>query len=349
MRKSMTAAVLTGFGGPERLQVRDDVAVPRPGHGEVLVQVAAAAMNNTDLWTRQGAYGLPEDPSALAGWRGPVEFPRIQGGDIAGTVVEIGDTVDPALRGTRVLVDPALYDPDAPDANPIGLLGSEADGGFAQYVAVAAARVHTMTGSPLSDEQLACLPIAYGTAMGMLERARIATGESVLVTGASGGVGLALVQLAAARGVHVVAMTTRDKSELVSLAGAHTVISRDTDDILEAITRAAPEGLDAVADVAGGDSVSQILPLVRDGGRWVIAGAVAGPVISFDLRRLYLHNIALIGSSMHTPAHFARLAEVARSGHITPRVAARYPLAEIQAAQHEFSQHNHVGKITITP
>ncbi|TQN31682.1 NADPH:quinone reductase-like Zn-dependent oxidoreductase [Haloactinospora alba] len=349
MRTSMMAAVLTGFGGPERLRVQDDTAVPCPGRGEVLIRVAAAAVNNTDLWTRQGAYGLPEAPSALAGWRGPIDFPRIQGGDIAGTVVETGEAVDPALCGTRVLVDPALYDAETTDATPVGLLGSEANGGFAQYVVVASARVHAMTGSPLSDEQLACLPIAYGTAMGMLERARITAGESVLVTGASGGVGLALVQLAAARGAHVIAITTRDKGELVSRAGARTVIHRDADDALGTIAQAVPKGLDAVADVAGGDSVNQIVPLLRDGGRWVIAGAVAGSVISFDLRRLYLHNLTLIGSSMHTPDHFAQLAEAARHGHITPRVAARYPLSEIHAAQHEFSRHTHVGKITITP
>lgn len=341
--------MLTGFGGPERLQVRDDVAVPRPGRGEVLVRVTAAAVNNTDLWTRQGAYGLAEDPSALAGWRGKIEFPRIQGGDVAGTVVEIGEAVDPGLHDTRVLVDPALYETGSDDAHPIGLLGSEADGGFAQYVVVAATRVHTMTGSPLSDEQLACLPIAYGTAMGMLERARIAAGESVLVTGASGGVGLALVQLAAARGARVTAVTTRDKSEFVSRAGAHALVHRDAHNTPEAIARAAPEGLDAVTDVAGGDLVSQLLPRLHEGGRWVIAGAVAGPVISFDLRRLYLHNLALIGSSMHTPTHFGRLAETARHGHITPRVAARYQLTDIHAAQHEFAQHAHAGKITITP
>ncbi len=93
--------MLTGFGGPERLQVRDDVAVPRPGRGEVLVRVTAAAVNNTDLWTRQGAYGLAEDPSALAGWRGKIEFPRIQGGDVAGTVVEIGEAVDGQRYGVH--------------------------------------------------------------------------------------------------------------------------------------------------------------------------------------------------------------------------------------------------------
>lgn len=344
----MSAAVLTGFGGPQELQVRE-VATPRPDRGEVLVAVGAAAVNNTDIWTRHGAYGMPGAPDALAGWRGPVDFPRIQGGDIAGTVVEVGADVDPALARRRVLVDPALYENGAADANPVGLLGSEADGGFAQYVVVAAERAHDMTDSPLTDEQLSCLPVSYGTAMGMLERARITDGETVLVTGASGGVGLALVQLTAARGAHVVALTTQAKSDLVRQAGAHTVIHRDGADIADAVARSGAHGLDAVTDVVGGDAVAAVLPALRDGGRWVVAGALAGAVISLDLRRLYLHNISLIGSSMHTPKHFTRLADAARTGSVHPRVAARYPLTDIHAAQREFDRGVHTGKIVILP
>ncbi|MDL5159736.1 zinc-binding dehydrogenase [Actinomycetospora termitidis] len=346
----MQAAVLTGFGGPEVLRVRE-VAKPAPGRGEVLVEVRAAAMNNTDLWTRQGAYGLPGRPEALAGWRGPIAFPRIQGGDIAGVVREVGDGVDPAWRGRRVLVDPALYDGPSDDARPVGLLGSEADGGFAEAVVVGAERVHDMSDSPLSDEALACLPIAYGTATGMLERGRIGAGETVLVTGASGGVGLALVQLAAARDAHVVALTTPDKAAAVREAGAAATVDRrrDADDLAAALAEVAPGGFDAVADVVGGAVLPAVLPLVRDDGRWVIAGAMAGPVVEFDLRRLYLHNVALIGSSMHTPAHFARLAADAVAGRIAPRIAARYALADIHAAQEEFARSAHVGKIVVVP
>lgn len=346
---TMTAAVLTGHGGLDAIQVRHDVPAPRPGAGEVVVRVAAAAVNNTDVWTRQGAYGLPGRPQALAGWRGRVDFPRVQGGDIAGTVAGIGAGVDAALLGRRVLVDPALYEHDGPAANLVGVLGSEADGGFAEYVAVAASRAHDMTGSPLSDEQLACLPISYGTAMGMLERGGVTAGETVLVTGASGGVGYALVQLAAGRGAHVVAVTTRAKSDLVREAGAAALIHRDTDDLAAAVARAAPAGMDAVADVVGGQTMTGLLPQVRDGGRWIVAGALGGPVVELDLRRLYLRTITLIGSSMHTPAHFSRLAQAARRGQVVPRIAARYALADIHAAQREFLQRNHTGKIVLVP
>lgn len=348
--EQMHAAVLTRHGGPEALEIRQ-VPVPVPGHGEVLVKVTGAAMNNTDLWTRQGAYGLPGQPDALAGWRGPIDFPRIQGGDIAGIVVQVGPGSAPNWGGCRVLVDSALYDGSAPDANPVGLLGSERDGGFAEYVIVATERLHDMTGSPLSDEELACLPIAYGTASGMLERGHITADETILVTGASGGVGLAAVQLAVARSAQVIALTAPDKADLVRQAGAHDVVHRDRDlaAVSAAVADAAPDGLDAVVDVVGGPMLPALLGRIRDGGRWVIAGAIGGADIAFDLRRLYLHNISLVGSSMHSPAHFARLAEDAFSGRIRPRIAARYALKSIHEAQQNFAQANHVGKIVLTP
>jgi NADPH:quinone reductase-like Zn-dependent oxidoreductase len=328
-----------GIRGPEALQLQR-VPVQVPGPSEVLVRVAAAAINNTDIWTRQGAYGLPGRPDALAGWRGPVAFPRIQGGDISGTVVQIGDDVVGDRVGRRVLVDPAIYDGPGDDANPVGLLGSEADGAFAEYVTARGDQIYDVNSSPLADEQLACLPIVYGTAMGMLERGRLREGETTLVTGASGGVGLAAVQLAAARGARVVALTTPDKSDAILDAGAAAVVHRDRDPATTAaaIAEAAPGGLDAVVDVVGGPLLPAVLGHIRDGGRWVIAGAVGGPGIEFDLRRLYLHNISLIGSSMHTPAHFRRLVDDAVAGAIHPRVARLFPLEAIHAAQEAFSR-----------
>ncbi|MFD9541519.1 zinc-binding dehydrogenase [Streptomyces sp. NPDC060022] len=347
----MTAAVLFRHGGPEALELRADWPLPGVGPGQVLVRVGAAAVNNTDVWTREGAYGLPGRPEAKAGWRGALDFPRIQGGDIAGVVSTTAQDVPDAWVGRRVLVDPAFYADARDDAVPVGLLGSEADGGFASYVAVDAARVHDMSASPLSDQELAALPVAYGTALGMLERSHIRSGETVLVTGASGGVGLALVQLAAARGARVVALTSASKAAALQEAGAAAVLSREADpvELRGRLRELAPEGLDAVADVAGGPWLEQFLPALRDGARWVIAGAVAGPVVTFDLRRLYLHNLSLIGSSMHTRAHFASLADLARAGTVRPRIAGNYRLAELHAAQEEFRRGTHVGKITITP
>lgn len=345
----MTAAVLVRHGGPDALELHHTWPVPHLAPDGVLIRVTAAAVNNTDVWTREGAYGLPGQPSALAGWRGPLTFPRIQGGDMAGVVVDVGRDVPRTWLDRRVLVDPALYRDASPSAPPVGLLGSEADGGFAEFVAVPVAVVHDVTDSPLSDEQLACLPVAYGTALGMLERAQVRSGETVLVTGASGGVGIGLLQLAASRGAEVLAVTSEDKVADVMRAGAARVVVRDGNDLVEQVRAMAPGGLDCVADVAGGPLLGELLPLVRDDGRWVIAGAVAGAVVSFDLRRLYLDSRRLIGSSMHTRVHFERLVDLAGRGAVPPLVAARFPLTEIGAAQAEFLRRRHVGKIVLVP
>jgi NADPH:quinone reductase-like Zn-dependent oxidoreductase len=181
----------------------------------------------------------------------------------------------------------------------------------------------------------------------------------VLVTGASGGVGAALVQLAAARGAHAYAETSAAKADAVMKLGASGVILRDAGaagsaenaaaagDVAAQVRALGP--LDAVADVAGGPLLADLLPLLRDDGRWVIAGAVAGAVVQLDLRRLYLHNIRLIGSSMHTRPHFAELVRTAVAGTIRPPVAATHPLTSLTEAQQQFLHHNHVGKIVVRP
>ncbi|MFU8840972.1 MAG: zinc-binding dehydrogenase [Nitriliruptoraceae bacterium] len=348
--RHMRAAVLIGHGGPEMLEVRDDVPVPRPGRGELLVEVTAAAVNNTDLWTREGAYGRADDPSAVAGWQGvPLEVPRIQGGDVVGVVAEVGDGVDGAIVGRRVLLDPTCYADDGDEPTLLAVLGSEQDGGFAEYVVIAAERAHDVTGSPLSDAQLACLPIAYGTATGMLERAALRAGETVLVTGASGGVGLALVQLAIARGARVIAVTSAAHVTAVRAAGTSRIVVRDEGSVPERVREAAAGPIAMVADVVGGWAFEQLFPLLGTGGRWVTCGAVADPVVSLDLRQLYLHRRRLIGSTMHTPAQFRRLVADARAGRVAPQVARTYPLTQIHAAQADFAAGNHVGKLVLLP
>lgn len=345
--KMMRAVRMMQHGGPDVLEVTQ-VQTPSPLPGQVLVRVSSTALNNTDLWTREGAYGLPGDPRALAGWRGPIDFPRIQGADVAGHVVDVGSPEDEELIGRRVVIDPASYDSDSPEANPVGLMGSERDGGYAQYVTAPRKRVHDMSDSPLTDDQLATLPTAYGTALGMLERGRVHTGETVLVSGASGGVGLALVQLARARGAHVLAISSGSKLDAVRQAGAHDVIDRHHN-IVEQIQTVAPKGINVALDVVAGHLVHAGVPLLREGGRWVIAGALAGYEVHLDVRRLYLHNAQLIGSSMHTPAHFEQLMNLARTAEIDPVIATVFPLDQVREAQQLLQRREHVGKIILHP
>lgn len=341
---TMHAVVTTHHGGLDALELRE-VPVPAAGPGEVLVQVAAAGCNNTDLWTRQGAYGA-EEPG---GWLGPLVFPRIQGGDVAGRVVAAGSSVDESFVGSRVLVDPALYEGPGDDALVADVLGSERDGGFAEYVVVPRDCAHPVDGSPLADVELAALPIAYGTALGMLERGGAGQGDTVLVTGASGGVGLAAVQLARARGCRVVAVCSGSKAEAVRAAGAHHVVDRGKGAVMDDVRSAVPDGVDVAVDVVAGPQLDAGLGLLRPGGRWVVAGALGGHRVEIDVRRLYLANQALVGSTMHTPRIFAMLAEIARRGAVRPVVAATYPLADVAAAQRDLAQRSHVGKLVVVP
>ncbi|MDY7105336.1 MAG: zinc-binding dehydrogenase [Actinomycetota bacterium] len=341
----MRAAVMTRHGGPEALEV-SEVADPVPGPGQVRIAVRAAEVNNTDPWTREGAYGA--DPGVAVGWRQvPIEVPRIQGADVCGVVESVGDGVDTLLLGRRVLVDPARYDGPEPDAQPDDILGSERDGGFAELVVVDATDVHDVTDSPLDDAELASLPIAHGTAMGMLARAGATAGERLVATGASGGVGLAVVQLAAALGLEVVAVSTADKDELLRAQGAAAVVDRRSDTLADDVRRAAGGPVEVVADVVGGEQFSVWPGVLARRGRIVVAGAVAGPIVSLDLRPLYLEQRRIIGSTMHTRDDFARLVDLARTGAVRPVVAHRFPLGEIHAAQQALRAPDTVGKVVI--
>ncbi len=341
----MRAVRLVRHGGPEALELHE-VAVPEPGPGEVLVRVAAAGLNNTDVWTREGSYGRPGPP---AGWLGPLAFPRIQGGDVAGAVVAAGSPAHAGLVDRRVLVDPALYSDEGPDAVPVDILGSERDGGYAEYVVVPAGCAHPVDDSPLSDVELACLPISYGTALGMVDRGGVREGETVLVTGASGGVGLAAVHVAAARGARVVAISSAGKLDQVRAAGADVVVDRGTDDLVADVRDAAPDGVAAAIDVVAGATLARLSELLSPGGRWVVAGALGGHEVTIDVRALYLRNLRLIGSTMHTPAQFAELVDLARGGRLHPVVARTFALEEAAQAQIELAERRHVGKLVLVP
>lgn len=348
MPQAMRAMVTTRHGGLDAMELRH-VAVPRPGAGEVLVRVGAAGCNNTDIWTREGSYPDPDGSGPGGGWLGPLAFPRIQGGDVAGIVVQCGEDTDAALMGARVLVDPAIYDGPERDARPMDVLGSERDGGFAEYVVVPAERAHGVDRSPLSDVELAALPIAYGTALAMVERGSVGPGTTVVVTGASGGVGLAAVQLAAARGARVVAVCSGSKADDVLAAGADAVVDRNRGTVVGDVARAAPEGVHAVIDVVAGEVVGRGLGLLRPGGRWVVAGALGGWAVELDVRRLYLADLSLVGSTMHTPAIFEQLVAMARAGDVRPRIAVTYALDGLPRAQQELGSRRHVGKLVVVP
>lgn len=351
--KTMRGVVLTGHGGLDKLEYRDDLAVPVPGPDEVLIQVSACGMNNTDVNTRTGWYsksvsgGTGEGQlksDADGSWGGGIDFPLIQGADPTGHITAVGELVDKTRVGERVLVDAWLRDPGG-DLEKAEYLGSERDGGYAEYVAVPAINAHAID-SEMTDVELASFPCSYATAEHMLHRANVGEGQWVLVTGASGGVGGALVQLSRRRGARVLALTSVSKVDRVESLGAEIVLDREDPDVTSAILDVTG-GVDVLADVVGGELFPRLLETIRRGGHYTTAGAIAGPIVSLDLRTLYLHDLTMHGATVLPPEVFANLVSYIERGEIKPVVAEVYPLSQLRQAQEFFMAKDHVGAIVI--
>ena len=181
---TMSGVQLTGHGDLDQLQWSDSIPVPRPGRGDVLIRVRAAGVNNTDINLRTAWYSKGEGAARDAAWSGdPVQFPRIQGIDACGHIVAVGEGVDAARIGERVLVEPCLLEAGGTRLAQPWFLGSECDGAFAQYLVVAARHAYRVD-SPLGDAELASFPCSYSTAENMLTRAAVTAGDRVVVTGA---------------------------------------------------------------------------------------------------------------------------------------------------------------------
>lgn len=363
----MAAVLLTGYGGLDKLEYREDVPVPRPGPDEVLIRVRAAGVNNTDINTRSGWYnqsvktgtdaqgaqsGFAVQHAGSGDWGSDIQFPRIQGADVAGHIVAVGADVNPQRFGERVICDPYFHTPgDTSSLESTGFLGAHRDGGFAQFTVVPSANAITVAHDlPLSDAQLATVPCSGGTAMNMLLMAGLRAGDHVLVTGASGGVGSFLVQIARASGATVVAICGADKCEAVLKLGAHAVVDRAVNDLRNAVKAAlggAP--LTLFADVVGGDMFSPCLGLLATGGRYVTAGAIAGPMVTLDLRTLYLKSLSFFGSSVYRHDALPALLSLLQRGSVVPAVADVSPLAQIQAVQSAFLAKHHVGSKVLQP
>jgi len=354
---TMKAVVTTGNGGYDRLVWRD-VPVPEPGPGEVLLRVLAAGVNNTEINTRLGWYSssvttATNDAAAIeeerpthktdGGWNVATPFPFIQGTDCCGRVVEAGPDVDRALLGRRVLVR-ACMRPQGFGSMENLWMGSDFDGAFAEYVKVPAAEVFEVR-CDWTDAELASIPCAYATAENMLHRARAAAGEHVLVTGASGGVGSAAVQLARRRGARVTAIAASSKAEQVRAIGADRVIDRHDD----AVALLGEESVDLVVDNVAGPHFGAMLKLLRRGGRYVSSGAIGGPIVSLDMRTTYLKDLTLVGCTAWDEPVFPNLVGYIERGEIRPLVAATFPLERIADAQRAFLEKRHVGKLVLLP
>ena len=356
----MQAVLLTGHGGLENLQYRSDIAVPKPGPKEVLIRVSAAGINNTDINTRTAWYsksvitatndggesGFDSADDDDASWSGvPLVFPRIQGADCSGYIVAVGSEVNANRMGERVMVRPIqVSEEDAAAGNFIcRTYGSECDGAFAQY-AIAFSMDALSVHSDMTDIELASFPCAYTTAEGMLEKASVGA-ETVLITGASGGVGSAAVQLAKRRGASVIAIASNSKANDVRALGADKVIDRDSDIVAEL----GEFSVDVVVDLVAGPQWPYLLDVLKRGGRYVTAGAIAGPIVELDVRTLYLKDLSFFGSTYQDASIFEKIIRYIENGEIKPVVAQSYPLKDIAQAQQDFLAKKHTGKLVLVP
>jgi len=351
--ETMAAFILMGHGDMDKLVYHTDWPVPKIMDTEVLIKVHACGLNNTDVNTRTAWYSKNVEDSTTggafvsaddddAGWGGTsIEFPRIQGADVVGTVVMVGKDADESLMGKRIMIDTWLRDWNAPHKKDgVGYYGSECDGGFAEYTKIDHRHVHEVTSS-LSHAELATFATAWMTAEGMLNRANVGANDTVLITGASGGVGSALIVLANLRGAKIIAMTSAGKKGAIEALGPTQILVRGKDTLKDI-------KVSVVADVVAGDIFPDLINALERGGRYVTSGAIAGPLTTLDIRTLYLHDLTLMGSTVVPPGTFDNLISYINDGKIKPLLAATFPLKDLHRAQQAFIDKKHIGNIVVT-
>jgi NADPH:quinone reductase-like Zn-dependent oxidoreductase len=355
-RPTMKAVITTANGGYEMLDYRE---VPRPeaGPGELLLKVLAAGVNNTEINTRLGWYSSSvtagteqaaagsgeETEVADGGWNEATPFPFIQGTDCCGEVVTQAGDVDGDWVGKRVLVRACMRLNGFESLENIWM-ASDFDGAFAQYVKVPASEVFAVD-CDWSDAELATIPCAYGTAENMVHRAAVGADDHVLVTGASGGVGSAVVQLARRRGARVSAVVGHAKRDAVAGLGVDRVIDRGADLLREV----GENSVDVVIDNVAGPGFEPLLKLLLRGGRYASSGAIAGPMVNMDMRDFYLKDLRLIGCTAWDEPVFPNLVGYIERGEIRPLLAKTFALENIAEAQREFLRKEHFGNFVLIP
>lgn len=341
----MKAARFHQNGPPEVVRV-EEVDTPRPGPGEVLIQVEVAAFNHLDLWVRRGI---------------PIEttMPHVGGSDFAGRVAELGEGVDGPPLGTRVLVNPALscgrcrecLRGEQSQCTSFRILGEHTDGGFAEYAVAPATNLYPIP-DEIPVETAAALPVAYQTAWrALITRARVRPADDVLVIGASGGAAAAAVQIAKLAGAHVYAVTSgEEKVERVRALGADVVYDRDTVDFSRAVYKdTGKRGVDIVVENVGEPTWEGSVRALAPGGRLVTYGATAGPVVTLDIRRVFWRQIEIIGTTMASRSEFEAMLRAAWSGQLRPVIDTRFPLDEARAAHEYLEAGRQFGKVLLVP
>jgi NADPH:quinone reductase-like Zn-dependent oxidoreductase len=339
------AALFHRHGGPEVVRV-EEVDLPEPGTGEVRIRVRASSINHLDLWVRRG---LPIR----------IPMPHIGGSDLAGLVDAVGAGVSPDAVGARVVVDPTLdWDWVLGLRRGVGLedpffrvIGEHTQGGFAEYAVVPAANLLPLPES-VSFETAAASSLVFVTAWrGLVTRGGLRAGERVLITGGSGGVATAAVQLARIAGAEVFVLTSGEENvgRLLSL-GAHRVIDRNAREVGPLLRETlGSRGVDLILDSVGEAIWGDLLRALAPQGRLVTYGATSGPRAPTDLRHVFWKQLSILGTSMGSPADFQAVMKVVFGGTVKPVIDAVVPLEGVAEAQARLEAGQVFGKIVVTP
>jgi NADPH:quinone reductase-like Zn-dependent oxidoreductase len=348
MEKTMRALVMHRHGGPEVLALEPAWPRPEAGPGEIVVRVAACALNYLDIFTREG---MPGEPTPL---------PHITGGDVAGVVAEAGAGVHRPAVGERVVLDPhwgcgaCEYCRDGETTLCLRghMLGEMDPGGLAEYVRCPAAQAIRVPDHYGLDEA-ACLPVAYGTAYRMVvTHAAVKPGDVVVVLGAGGGVALGAIQLARLMGARVIATaSTGDKLQRAREFGADELINyvedQDWDRTVRGLT--GKRGADVIIETVGASTWERSIRALGKHGRLVTSGATAGPIGPTDIRYLFRREHRILGSNGWTHGELVRLATLAFQGKVRPVIDRVLPLARAAEGEVALERRLVFGKVVIHP
>jgi len=338
----MRAAAFTELVGPDGVGIVER-PTPEPGPGEAVVDVGACSINRHDLWILQGDSAMVDAD----------DLPFVSGLDVAGTVAAVGDGVESVAPGEAVVLCPnetcgtCRFCREGPENTCAEF--SLYHGGLAESALVDADRLIGLP-EPVSHVEAAALPTAYLTAFHMLRRAEVGPGDLVFVPGATGGVGVAAVQLAGALGARTIGTSSsaRKLDRLADLGLDYAIEGTDPDALREAVAGIEEGEPDAVINHLGGPYTELGAELLRRGGRMVICGRTAGNRSSFDVADLFLGHKRIVGSTMGTQTELRRLVDLVAGGELSPEVGATYPLAETGDAFAEMADRERVGKLVVT-
>lgn len=342
----MKAAFFRRHGGPDVLEV-GEAPEPVVAAGTVIVRVRAVALNHLDIWVRRGIPGLE------------LELPHIGGSDVAGVVEEVGPEAAGWSEGDRVIVNPSLWCGECTFCErgeeslcrSYRIVGEHVRGGTAERLRVPAANLYRIPDS-LSFESAAAAPLAYQTAWRALtSRGRLAEGETLLVTGGSGGVSTAAIQIGKHLGARVLVLTSGPENvSRCEALGADRAFDRLAGEFTGEVRRMTEgAGADVVLDSVGEALWSDCMRCLGSNGRLVVYGATTGPVVNLNLAHLFWKQLQIIGSTMASRAEFEQVMRRVVDGTLEPVLDSVRPLEEIRAAHEALEGGEVFGKLVLVP